>query len=240
MSDLQTLRFYATPSHECSYIEGQQAKTLFVDPQAEVDKNIYSQLSDLGFRRSGTHIYRPHCEKCNACVSVRIHALKFKASKTQRRIRNKNQDLTVTLHKPYLNMENYALYEKYINARHSDGDMYPPSPAQFMSFLVEGSQDSQFAEFRTPEGTLVAVAIIDFLEQGLSALYTFYDPDLTERSLGTYAIMWEIEECQRREQAYLYLGYWVKNCRKMNYKTRFTPIDMLINEHWIRVSPNPV
>lgn len=235
MSNLQTLRFYATPEHECSYLPDHRAKTLFVDPQANIDASQYSQLSDLGFRRSGSHIYRPHCDECQACISVRIPAADFVPTKGQRRITNKNSDLTVKVTTPRLTMEYYALYDRYITERHADGDMYPPSPSQFMSFLVEGKQPSQFLEFRLPDGRLIAVAVIDLLDQGLSALYTFYDPDFAKRSLGTYAILWQLEECKQRQQAYLYLGYWVKQCHKMNYKTNFSPLEMLISDQWIRV-----
>ncbi|MBV1786602.1 arginyltransferase [Marinobacterium sp. D7] len=235
MSDLQTLRFYATPPHDCSYLPGRKAKTLFVDPQAEVDGALYSQLSDLGFRRSGSHIYRPHCDSCNACVSVRIPVREFTPSKTQRRIWRRNSDLTVKRVAPQLTIEYYRLYDRYITERHADGDMYPPSPSQFMSFLVEGRQPSTFYEFRDRQNELVAIAVTDQLDQGLSALYTFYAPVLEKRSLGTYAILWQIESARQAKLDYLYLGYWVRDCRKMNYKTAYHPLDMLIADQWIRV-----
>lgn len=235
MSDLQTLRFYATPPHDCSYLSGRKAKTLFVDPQAEVTAALYSQLSDLGFRRSGSHIYRPHCDQCNACVSVRVPVRAFRPSKTQRRIWRRNDDLRVEQVAPQLTIEYYRLYERYISERHADGDMYPPSPSQFMSFLVEGRQPSCFYEFRDGDDRLVAVAVTDQIEQGLSALYTFYDPNEEKRSLGTYAILWQIDEVRRNGLDYLYLGYWVRDCRKMRYKTAYRPLDMLIADQWMRV-----
>ncbi|WP_432694964.1 arginyltransferase [Marinobacterium sp. YM272] len=235
MSDLQTLRFYATPPHDCSYLPGRKAKTLFVDPQAEVNGTLYSQLSDLGFRRSGSHIYRPHCDSCNACVSVRIPVREFKPSKTQRRIWRRNADLKVVSVAPQLTIEYYRLYDRYITERHTDGDMFPPSPSQFMSFLVEGDQPSSFYEFRDPDDRLVAIAVTDELDQGLSALYTFYDPDEDARSLGTYAILWQIEATRNAGLEYLYLGYWVRDCRKMSYKTAYKPLDMLIADQWMRL-----
>ncbi len=232
MSSLRTLKFYATPVHDCSYLKDQKARTLFVDPRAHVGKLLYSQLSDLGFRRSGSHIYRPHCEQCQACISVRIPVQAFKPSKTQRRIENRNQDLLVQALPCQLTAEYYSLYERYISERHKDGDMYPPSPEQFINFLIEGAQDSLFYEFRAPDGQLVAISVCDRLEQGLSALYTFYDPDLDRRSLGVNAVLSLIREAQRQGLPYLYLGYWVKNCRKMNYKTAYRPLEMLLDGEW--------
>ncbi|MBS98499.1 MAG: arginyltransferase [Oceanospirillaceae bacterium] len=235
MSNLQTLRFYATPPHDCSYLPGRKAKTLFVDPQASITPEIYSELSDLGFRRSGSHIYRPHCDNCNACVSVRIPTRFFAPSKTQRRIWRRNDDLKVKQVPAQLTIEYYRLYDRYITERHADGDMYPPSPSQFMSFLVEGKQPSCFYEFRDPDNQLICIAVTDMLDQGLSALYTFYAPDQEKRSLGTYAILWQVEEAKRQGLDYLYLGYWVRDCRKMNYKTAYRPLDMLIADRWVRV-----
>lgn len=232
MSNLRTLRFYATPEHDCSYLPERQARTLFVDPRATIDQHTYSQLSDLGFRRSGSHIYRPHCDGCQACISVRVPVGRFRPSKTQRRIENRNADLIVRAAPCMLSEEYYDLYQRYIRTRHADGDMYPPSEDQFVNFLVEGGIDSCFFDFRTAEGQLLAVAVADRLEHGLSALYTFYDPDQPRRSLGSYAILWQIRQARRLQLPYLYLGYWVKACRKMNYKTAYSPLEMLYNGEW--------
>lgn len=237
MSELRELRFYATPEHDCSYLPDRQAKTLFVDPHAQIDRRLYSQLSELGFRRSGGHIYRPHCDHCQACISVRVPVATFRPSKTQKRIENRNADLIVRAVPCQLTHEYYALYERYICQRHADGDMYPPSPDQFCSFLVEGAVDACFYEFREPDGTLLAVAVSDMLEQGMSALYTFYDPGAVRRSLGVYAVIWQIRQAARLGKHWLYLGYWVKDCRKMNYKIRYRPLEMLINGEWQHFSP---
>lgn len=237
MTNLRTLHFYATPDHECSYLKDKIAKTLFVDPHANIDQRAYSQLSDQGFRRSGKHIYRPHCEDCKACVSVRIPLAIFKFRKSQKRIINKNKDLTVTAKPAHFTQEYYTLYARYINARHQDGDMYPPSLDQFNSFLVESEEFTEFLEFRTPAGQLVAVSVIDRLKQGLSAIYTFYDPSLTKRSLGTYCILWQLQHCLDTGLNYLYLGYWVKECRKMSYKVDFRPFELLIDGYWTLIRP---
>lgn len=235
MTQLTELKFYATPEHDCSYITDLKAKTLFIDPKNEINQKVYSQLSELGFRRSGNHIYRPHCNNCQACISIRIPADGFKMSSSQKRIYNKNKELITKKVETQFTDEYYQLYEKYINYRHKDGDMYPPSQEQFKSFLVESKQKSYFVEFRTLQGTLLAVSNMDALEDSNSAVYTFYDPQETKRSLGTYAILWQIEEIKRIGLKYLYLGYWVEECQKMKYKTAFKPLELLINGHWRRI-----
>lgn len=232
MSSLKTLIFFATPEHPCSYLEGRQATTMFVDPRAQVDKSLYSQLTELGFRRSGSHYYRPHCRGCNACIPVRIPVQQFRPDRSQRRIRKANQDLDLSLTPVRFDEEIYNLYERYINERHHDGDMYPASREQFTSFLIEGSIDGFFLEMRR-DGQLIGVAVVDVLDNGMSAIYTMFEPGEEKRSLGTYAILWQVEEACRRGLPHLYLGYWIRQCRKMNYKTRFRPLQQLINGRWV-------
>lgn len=231
MTNLKTLAFFATPPHDCSYLQGHEATTMFVDPRADINKRLYSQLTTLGFRRSGSHYYRPHCEACSACVPVRLNVQHFSADRGQRRVWRRNSDLQCDLVPARFSDEYYQLYERYISLRHSDGDMYPPSREQFTSFLVEGATDTWFLEMRS-QGQLIGMAVVDALEDGLSAIYTVFDPDHEDRSLGTFAILWQISEVQRRGGTYLYLGYWIKACRKMNYKTRFRPIEALMDGHW--------
>lgn len=235
MTNLAQLRFFATPPHACSYLEDRRATTLFVDPAAEIDNDLYSSLSALGFRRSGRHVYRPHCEGCNACIPVRIPAAEFVPRRAQRRIRRRNADLEVRITEPRLTEENYALYARYIAARHADGDMYPPSPDQFRSFLLCEWSDTLFAEFRA-DGELIAVAVTDQVSDGLSAIYTFYDPDQGHRSPGVLAILWQIEHARTLGRTHLYLGYWIRQCQKMSYKTDYRPLEMFVGERWIRVS----
>ncbi len=231
MTTLRQLHFYSTPEHECSYIPGRMARTLFVDPQAIISTDAYSQLSELGFRRSGKHIYRPNCEGCQACVSVRIPVDSYRPGKSQKRVLNRNQDLSCQRVMPVMTDEHYALYARYINSRHADGDMHPPSAEQFRAFLVEGHDSSFFFEVRLND-QLLAVAVTDQLTQGLSAIYTFYEPALPKRSLGTYCILTQIEQSRQLGLPYLYLGYWVKQCQKMNYKIGYRPLQLLIDGHW--------
>ena len=237
MSNLRTLVFFATPPHNCSYLPDREATTMFVDPRANIDKKLYSQLTALGFRRSGSHYYRPHCEHCNACIPVRLKTAEFQPDRSQRRVMKKNADLQCAMVPARFSEEYYTLYSRYINERHSDGDMYPPSREQFTSFLVEGATDSWFLEMRL-EDRLVGLAAVDVLDDGLSAIYTVFAPELEHRSPGTFAILWQIEEARRRGLPHLYLGYWIKECRKMNYKTRFQPIEALRDGHWRTMDDN--
>jgi len=231
MSNLKTLVFFATPAHDCSYLPDREATTMFVDPRAKVDKRLYSQLTALGFRRSGSHYYRPHCEHCNACVPVRLRVEDFKPDRSQRRVLKKNDDLNCRMVRASFTERYYDLYAHYIEERHADGDMYPPSREQFTSFLVEGATDSWFIEILDGEN-LVGLAAVDKLDEGLSAIYTVFDPAYEHRSLGTFAVLWQIQEARRQQLPYLYLGYWIADCRKMNYKTRFRPIEALRGGHW--------
>lgn len=234
-TDLHSLQFYATPEHGCSYLDNRLARTVFVDPKAQIDLSAYSTLSDLGFRRSGEHIYRPDCSTCSACISVRIPVDLFRLSKSQRRILNRNKDLTISFPYPEDTDEYYQLYEHYIEARHEDGDMYPPSREQFRAFLIQGQQDSRFMEFRL-DGQLIAVCVVDHLLQGLSAIYTFFDPDFADRSPGKLAILSLIGRARELQLPYLYLGYWVRGCRKMDYKIAYRPIELLIDGHWAQLA----
>ena len=235
MTDLAHLKFYATQPHDCSYLAQEQAATLFLDPQQDVDGAMYARLSELGFRRSGAHFYRPHCPQCQACIPARIPVSAFMPNRQQSRIYKRNSDLQVSAVTPQLTGEIYQLYARYIEARHADGDMYPPSREQFNSFLVSSSRFCEFNTFRH-DGQLLAVAVTDRLDNGLSAVYSFFDPDESRRSLGRYAILWQIEEARRLGLPAVYLGYWIRNCRKMNYKTEYRPLEMLVNQRWTRIS----
>ena len=209
--------------------------TLFADPAANIDARTYSALSAFGFRRSGNHIYRPHCQNCSACVPVRIPVDKFEMKRSQRRIWKRNQDLQVNKIAPLFNDETYNLYDQYISRRHADGDMYPPEPEQFKSFLVESREETIFYEFRQQQ-SLVAVAVADQLEDGLSSIYTFFDPDLAKLSPGVFTILWQIEKAREMNLQYVYLGYWIKQSQKMNYKIEYKPLELFLKDHWVLVS----
>jgi arginine-tRNA-protein transferase len=231
---LRDLKVYTTYPHRCSYLEGEEATTLFIDPRQSVDQTLYSNLSVLGFRRSGNHIYRPHCSHCNACIPARIPVDDFRPKRSQRRCLKRNEDLTVEVRSGIVgDDESYALYDRYIRERHADGDMYPPDRDQFESFLNDPWDCTEYLQVRH-DGRLIAVAVVDVMVDGLSAIYTFYDPMEDARSLGRFAILWQIERCRREGLPYVYLGYWIRNCRKMAYKADYQPLEVLVNNRWQR------
>ena len=232
MSDLSELRFFRTPAHPCSYLEGQQAATLFVDPQTRLDVALYSELSRLGFRRSGDYLYRPHCEGCQACIPARVRVADFQPRRRHKRLMQRNADLRVSEEPARYTREIYRLYARYIDQRHGDGDMYPPSEEQFTSFLTCDWADTRFHCFRDGDDQLLAVAVTDHLDDGLSAVYTFFDPDRGERGLGVNALLWQIQASHRRGLPYLYLGYWIRQCQKMRYKSQYRPLEVLIQGQW--------
>ncbi len=231
MTDLSRLKFFSTHPHPCSYIKGREATTLFLDPHQPVEEDVYAALSDLGFRRSGEHLYRPHCSPCQDCIPARIPVGLFTPTRQQRKIFRRNADLQVSATRPQVSDEYFELYARYIECRHANGDMYPPDRSQLASFLARDLPFCTFFEFRL-DGRLLAVAVTDILPNGLSAIYTFFDPDEERRSLGRYCILWQIEETRRRGLDGLYLGYWIRDCRKMRYKTEYRPLELLIQRQW--------
>ena len=231
MSVLSKLKVYATKPHDCGYQEDKEATTLFIDPSQELDEIAYQDLTEIGFRRSGTHYYRPHCQSCNDCIPARIPVKTFTATRRQKRIENKNKDLTTHSVASIDTGEHYQLYAKYIEVRHKHGDMYPPTPDQYQQFLGRETRFSKFTEFRH-NGKLVAVSVKDNVADSYSAIYTFFDPHFSSRSLGSFAILWLIREAQRKNLDYVYLGYWIRSCRKMSYKIDYRPIELLLDNRW--------
>lgn len=230
------IKLFVTPPHPCSYLTGQQATTLFIDPALEVTVPLYTALTHAGFRRSGANLYRPHCDKCSACQSARVLVADFTPDRSQRKVSQRNQDLQATSVPAHFSDEHYALYCRYINARHRDGAMYPPDEAQYRSFLTSEQHFSGLVEFRLHE-ELLAVAAVDHLNDGLSAIYTFYAPEAehARRSLGSYAVLWQIERARELGLPYVYLGYWIADSPKMRYKTRFRPLELLTQTGWQQV-----
>jgi arginyl-tRNA--protein-N-Asp/Glu arginylyltransferase len=230
-SSLRDLKVYTTYPHSCSYLRDQEATTLFVDPRQPVDQKLYSKLSVMGFRRSGNHIYRPHCTHCNACVPARIPVDGFQPKRGQKRIWQRNQDLRVIGTDNIDDDAAFDLYHRYISLRHSDGDMYPPDREQYQAFLNSVWDCTRYFRFYD-KGRLSAVAVVDKLEDGLSAIYTFFDPQADKRSLGVYAVLWEIEQAREMSLDYLYLGYWIRDCQKMSYKANYRPLQVYVNSRW--------
>ena len=234
-SSMRDLKVYTTYPHSCSYLEDQEATTLFVDPRQQIDQTLYSNLSVLGFRRSGNHIYRPHCSHCESCIPARIPVDLFEPTRSQRRTLQRNQDLRVARTDCLRDDAAFELYRRYIEERHADGDMYPPEREQYESFLNNAWDCTHYYRFFSG-GSLVALAVVDALLDGLSAIYTFYDPDAEKRSLGSYAILWQIEKAKELGLDYLYLGYWIRDCKKMAYKSDYQPLELYVSNRW---SPAP-
>lgn len=230
-SSMRDLKVYTTYPHSCSYLEDQEATTLFVDPRQPVDRGLYSNLSVLGFRRSGNHIYRPHCSNCDACIPARIPVGLHEPRRSQNRILKRNSDLVVEATDDIRDEAAFDLYRRYIEQRHADGDMYPPDREQYESFLNNAWECTSYFRFYE-RGKLVAVAVADELLDGMSAIYTFFDPDAGRRSLGAFAILWQIQRVQERNLDYLYLGYWIKGCQKMSYKSEYRPLELYLNGRW--------
>ncbi|MEM8660692.1 MAG: arginyltransferase [Pseudomonadota bacterium] len=228
---MRDLKVYTTYPHSCSYLEDKEATTLFVDPRQPVDKLLYSNLSLLGFRRSGSHIYRPHCTNCEACIPARIPVAEFEPRRGQKRTWKRNQDLRVRRSDHLRDAEAFELYCRYIELRHYDGDMYPPDREQYESFLNDAWDCTHY--YRFYDGPkLTALAVVDELQDGLSAIYTFFDPECDKRSLGAFAILWQIERTRALGLDYLYLGYWIKGCKKMAYKSDYKPLELYIKNKW--------
>lgn len=230
--DLTTIKLYLTEPHPCSYLADEEATTAFVDPSFAIDAQLYSRLSELGFRRSGRYLYEPRCKHCSACIPVRIPVDKFAANRSQQKCWNRNHDLSLDLTRQPDHEEHYQLYSQYISGRHNDGDMYPPSVQQYEDFIANLWTNSQVMEFRR-DHELMAAAVIDWVDSGISAIYTYFSPQQTRRGLGTFAILSQIALAKAKGRPYVYLGYWIKDCRKMAYKKSFKPIEMHINDRWI-------
>lgn len=229
--DGQKLGFYMTPEHECSYLPGKNAITMFADPDFPMNGNIYSTLSEQGFRRSGKHVYKPQCRQCNACIAVRLSVNKFSRNRNQKRNWIRNNDLEIIKIPAQFNSEHFRLYERYLAVRHPDSGMDNPDPENYMSFLKTEWATTVFYEFREAD-KLLAVAVVDELADGLSAVYTFYDPGDFSRSLGRYAILTEIEIARNQGLQWLYLGYWIVDCAKMQYKNEYQPLEYFYDNAW--------
>lgn len=234
--DSRLLSFFSTPVHPCSYLADRDAVTVFADPRFPKTTALYSVLSRYGFRRSGDHIYRPQCPSCSACIPIRLPVADFVPRRRQRRIMKANADLEVRELPAAFRPEHFALYREYLATRHAGGGMDNPTPQQYMDFLIGSWCDTVFYEFRAA-GRLVAVAVVDRLDDGLSAVYTFFDPAEAGRSPGTYAVLWELEECRREGYRWLYLGYWIPGCGKMSYKEEFQPAEYFVDGEWSRRKP---
>jgi len=226
-----SLRFFVTPPHPCSYLEGREAITVFLDPKADISMTHYTHLARLGFRRSGEHVYRPQCENCDLCIPVRIPVNKFTPSRSQSRCYKRNQDLTMHIRDAEFDPEHFNLYQRYMKSRHAGGGMDSDDPESYLHVIQSRWSDTCLMEFHQRD-KLFAVAVIDIFSDGLSAVYTFYEPEQIQRSLGVFAILSEIQYAREQGLDWLYLGFWNPESPKMAYKSLYRPIEILSGNQW--------
>ena len=225
------LQFYATAPYACSYLPGQSARSQVAAPAHLVNTDTYSKLVEQGFRRSGTFTYRPHCDQCQACLPLRVDCRAFAPNRTQRRTLKKHHDLKTNVLPLVWSNEHFELYSRYLTARHPGGGMNEDGREQYSQFLLNSRVNSRLVEFRDADETLLMVSIIDILETGLSSVYTFFEPS-NKTGLGTYNVLWQIEQCRTLNLPWLYLGYWIKQSPKMAYKQNFRPAQYRQNSKW--------
>ena len=234
-------RFYYSAPAPCPYLPGRTERRIFADISGPQAAFSYDMLSEAGFRRSLGFAYRPACPACDACVAVRIPVKEFTLTRPWRRILSRNRDLTAAWCPAKATEEQFELFQRYQNGRHAGGDMAAMDRSEFRSMIEIGSIGATIAEFRDAAGRLVAASLIDRMSRGLSAVYTFFEPDQPLRSLGSHAILWMIGEAVASGLDHVYLGYWIAESRKMSYKSRFRPLEALTIDGWrlLDTTPDP-
>ena len=231
-------QFYVTAPQPCPYLDGRMERKLFTALQGENAERLNDALSKQGFRRSQNVLYRPSCAECSACMSARIRVADFTPGRTERRTLRRNAALRRNATSPWATEDQFALFRRYLDSRHADGGMADMDVFEFSAMIEETPIRSRVVEYtRPPEKgetgrPLAAVCLTDILDDGLSMVYSFYDPDLAHRSLGTWIILDHIQIAREAGLPYVYLGYWVPGSRKMGYKARFDSLEIYKGGRW--------
>jgi len=230
-----TIKFpalYLSAPHECPYLPDVQASSLLLDPAATIGDQLFSVAIESGFRRSGKTVYRPHCADCQACKSVKIEVAGQKLNRAQKRTLKRNQDVTALFVEPMFDERHFQLYCRYQSWKHPGDSMDHGNRVRYEESLVDSAVRSALLEFYLDQ-TLVAVSVVDVAAQGLSAVYTFFEPDLADRSLGRFAVLTLVEKARELDLDYVYLGYWIKDCKKMSYKAEYRPLLAYDGSEWV-------
>lgn len=240
---ITAIQFYATAPYPCSYLPEQIARSQVATPSHAIGEDVYGNLVNAGFRRSGLFTYRPYCDHCKACIATRIPVQYFEPNRSQRRSWKKHSGLQVQVLSLAYQEEHYRLYQDYQTQRHRGSQMEDDNQEQYMQFLLQSRVNSRIVEFRDGPndhhpGRLRMVSMIDVVEQGISSVYTFFDAKEANASYGTYSILWQIEQAQQLGLPYLYLGYYIAKSPKMSYKAKFQPIEGLVDDQWQRLIPS--
>lgn len=220
--------------HDCSYLEQRRSQSIFVHPQFQLTTAVYGQLVEQGFRRSGDNVYAPHCPGCSACIPVRIRAEDFKPNRSQKRCWQNNLATQAIVKPALFEQQHYDLYRRYQTIRHTESAMASASADDYLNFLGSTWCDTVFVEFSI-QGQLAGIAVVDQLPNSLSAVYTFFDPQFSRYSLGTFAVLWQIASAKLQKREFVYLGYWIDACKKMAYKSNYQPLQQRLDGQWVLV-----
>ena len=232
-----SIPLYLDQEHACSYLEQHSAQFAYIHPDVPLNTELYSQLIAQGFRRSGSHVYQPYCTACKKCIPVRLAVNNFQASRQQRRTIKNNTDIQVNIKPAIFEQAHFDLYLLYQQNRHADSNMANATEGDYISFLSSEWCNTLFVEFSCAD-KLLGVTIVDLLDNALSAVYTFFDPGFAKRSLGVYAVLWQIEHAKELDLDWIYLGYWIEQCQKMSYKTNYQPLQGLVDKEWRDYHPD--